>query len=78
MTEEEKASALNDPEKWYGESNDSMKNRAVEFYKEIVGSEKNIIVVSHGGIWRHIHRFKYNIPDNQAITTPPNCEILEI
>ena len=78
MTDEEKKSALESPEYWHGESNESMKGRAVNFYKEIMDSNENIVVVSHGGIWRHIHRYKNNIPDNQPVTTPPNCEILEI
>ena len=78
MTDEEKKRALDDPEYWFGESNESMKGRTIEFYKEIMDSSENILVVSHGGVWRHIHRYKNGIPDNESVPVPPNCEILEI
>lgn len=78
MTDEEKKRALDDPEYWHGESNESMKGRTIEFYKEIMDSSENILVVSHGGVWRHIHRYKNGIPDNEPVPAPPNCEILEI
>lgn len=78
MTDEEKTSILYEPEKWHGETNESFRDRAVEFYNEIKDIQGNIVVVSHGGVWRHIHRYKNNMDIMETVPTPANCEILEI
>lgn len=57
LTEEEKKLWQTNPELWGAESRLGFYKRCKEFFKEIENSDKDILLVSHGGVWRNLMRY---------------------
>lgn len=57
LTDEEKALWRTNPERWGAETRKEFYDRCVSFYKEIENSDKDILLVSHGGVWRNLMRY---------------------
>jgi len=57
LTPEEKMLWRTNPERWGAESRLEFYNRCKEFFKTIEKSDKNILIVSHGGVWRNLRRY---------------------
>ena len=49
------------PKKFGAESSAELCRRVESFYKEIEDSDKNILIVSHGGVYRAIYRYLNNV-----------------
>jgi len=48
-------------------------------YKDILKLNKNVLIVSHGGVYRSIYRYLNNILDfSVKVPTPINCEVINI
>lgn len=59
---EEKIKLLHENPKSFGaESYEELCARVESFFKEIENSDKNILIVSHGGVYRAIYRYLNNI-----------------
>lgn len=75
----EKAEFLISPEKFGAESNYEFYDRCVSVYKDILKLNKNVLIVSHGGVYRSIYRYLNNILDfSVKVPTPINCEVINI
>lgn len=73
-----KAEYLHEPEKYNAEPYQKFYDRVVDVLKEIRDLNKNVLIVSHGGVYRNIYRYKNNIKDfTQQFYTLRNCEIVE-
>ena len=69
---------LINPEKYGAESNLSFYNRCVEFYKDIP-KDKEVLIVSHGGVYKNIYRYINNIADITAkVSLQDNCSVAEL
>lgn len=55
--EEKKQEYINNPEKHGAESYKHFYDRVVDFYKTIQNQEKDILIVSHGGVYMNIYRY---------------------
>ena len=51
------------PEIYFAESTAHLCERVEEFFKEIENEDKNILIVSHGGVYRAIYRYINKISD---------------
>lgn len=51
------------PKKYGAESYDELCYRVEEFFKEIENTDKNVLIVSHGGVYRAIYRYLNNIQE---------------
>jgi len=75
---EHKSEFVMDPEKYGAESHEDFYNRVVEVFKEIQTLNKNVLIVSHCGVYRNIYRYKNNITDfTKKFYVIRNCEIVE-
>lgn len=61
LSTDEKQEYMNNPKKFNAESWQEFYDRVVSFFKEIEHSEKNILIVSHGGVYRNIYKYLNNI-----------------
>ena len=57
LSEEEKQLSHSNPETFGGESIQEFCARVESFFKEIENTNKNILIVSHGGVYRAIYRY---------------------
>lgn len=55
--EEKKQEYINNPEKHGAESYKHFYDRVIDFYKTIENQEKDILIVSHGGVYMNIYRY---------------------
>ena len=55
--EEKKQEYINNPEKHGAESYQHFYDRVIDFYKTIENQEKDILIVSHGGVYMNIYRY---------------------
>ncbi len=60
LTDEEKRLWQTNPELWGAESRLEFYKRCVEFFKEVENTDKDIVLASHGGVWRNIMRYLDN------------------
>lgn len=60
-SEEKSKDAYAHPEKYGAETLPQLYNRVVDFFKEIENSDKNILIVSHGGVYRSLYKYLNNI-----------------
>ncbi|MBE5756091.1 MAG: histidine phosphatase family protein [Clostridiales bacterium] len=78
-TEEELKYAFNKPEKNNGESLPDFFKRVKESYDDILALNKNVLIVSHGGVYRALYKIANNIDGfDLEIETPKNAEVIEI
>lgn len=64
------------PEDFGAESLESLHNRVVSVYKEICDSKRNIVIVSHGAVYKALYRYINNIHDTLLkFKTPETCEL---
>lgn len=77
---EEKIKAFREsPESFGAESNIDFFTRVVEFFSEVENDDRNILIVSHGGVYKNIYRYLHNITDFlQKFPTPENCEVVKL
>ena len=76
--------ALEQPDLWdeetqreYGaETFEEFQKRVVSFYRELEGTKERVLIVSHGGVYRHIYRYLHNIKEKVKVQTLGNCEIV--
>ena len=67
------------PEDFGAESNIDFFTRVIDFFSEIEESDKNILIVSHGGVYKNIYRYLHGITDFlQKFPTPENCEAVKL
>ena len=77
--EKNKSEFLEEPEKYGAESYKEFFDRCVEIYEEVKLLNKDVLIVSHGGVYRNIYRYKNGITDfSQKFHTPENCEIITL
>ena len=75
LSEDEQKYAFTKPEHFGGESHDELCLRVIEFFKEIENSNEDILIVSHGGIYRAIQKYLNNYTSLQFDLKPlPNAE----
>ena len=74
--EEIKKKYIEKPEDYGAEGYQNFYNRVVEFYKTIENDTRDILIVSHGGVYLNLYRYFNNITDFlQSLTQLENCEI---
>ena len=73
--EEDKDNFKLHPENFGAESNLDFYNRCVSAFNDMP-KNKNILIVSHGGVFRNLFRFVNNINDlTYPVSLPENCSI---
>ena len=79
LSEEEQKLAFSNPEYFGGESHEVFCARIKSFLDELVSSNKNILIVSHGGVYRAMYKIINNLNDLQFSMKPlPNASIVLI
>ena len=74
--EEIKQKYIQKPEDYGSEGYQNFYNRVVEFYKTIENDTRDILIVSHGGVYLNLYRYFNNITDFlQSLEQLKNCEI---
>lgn len=74
--EEKKQEYIKNPEKHGAENYQHFYDRVADFYKTIENQEKDILIVSHGGVYLNLYRYFNNITDFlQSLKQLENCEI---
>ena len=68
---------LQDPKKFNAETGEEFIFRVVNFFKEINLPNKNILVVSHGGVFRAINNYTSKSEEEKNVI-PTNCQVLKI
>lgn len=77
--EEEQKLAFTHPEHFGGESHEEFCLRIKSFLDEIKDSKQNILIVSHGGVFRAIYKIINELEDLQFNLKPiPNASIVKI
>ena len=75
LSEQEQEYAFSRPEFFGGESHDELCFRVIDFFKEIENSKEDILIVSHGGIYRALQKYLNNYSSLQFDLKPlPNAE----
>ena len=78
-TPEEIAVAFDNPEKNGGESLPDFFKRVGEVYQDIENLNKNVLIVSHGGVYRALYKLINNIEGYDLdIDTPKNATVIEL
>ena len=78
-TEQEIKYAFDYPEKNGGESLPDFFKRVGEAYKDIESLNKNVLIVSHGGVYRALYKLINNIEGYDLdIDTPKNATVIEL
>ena len=68
--------AYTNPERFGGESHEEFCARVKSFLDEIIDSNENILIVSHGGVYRAIYKIMNNLDNMQFELDPlPNAKI---
>lgn len=75
--EEKNKDFMLNPEKYGAESNEGFYKRCIDAYKDLP-KNKNVLVVSHAGVYKNILRFKQNSTFDTYFNIPDNCQILDI
>lgn len=79
LTKQEQNLAFTSPEYFGGESIQEFCMRVHSFFKEIENSKENILIVSHGGVYRAIYKYINNIDNfDFELKTIPNATIILI
>ena len=79
LSEEEQRLSFTNPEHFGGESHDEFCARIISFYNEISNTDKNILIVSHGGVYRALYKHINNLTDLQFSMKPlPNASLILI
>ncbi len=78
FSEHEKELWQTNPELWGAETRMEFYKRTIEFFREVENTNKNIVIVSHRGVWRNFMRYFDN--ENTDFTKDltkaiGNCEI---
>lgn len=60
-SEEKKQDVFSNPEKYGAETLQQLYDRVTNFFREIENIDKNILIVSHGGVYRAIYKYLNNI-----------------
>jgi broad specificity phosphatase PhoE len=77
LSDEEKRLAFSTPEYFGGETHEQLCSRVLSFFKEIENSTENILIVSHGGIYRALYKYLNNLDSLEFNLKPiPNAEIV--
>ncbi len=77
LSDEEKQLAFSNPEHFGGETHEQLCSRVISFFKEIENSKENILIVSHGGIYRALYKYLNNLDSLEFNLKPlPNAEII--
>ena len=77
LTKQEQDFAFTKPEYFGGESHDELCLRVIEFFKEIENTNEDILIVSHGGIYRALQKYLNNLENLQFDIKPlPNAEFI--
>lgn len=77
-SEDETKDFMNFPEKYGAESNLEFHTRCVKAFNEIV-KYRNVLIVSHGGVYKHIYRHLNKIQDlTEHVPLAGNCEIIKL
>ena len=77
LSDEEKRLAFSTPEYFGGETHEQLCSRVISFFKEIENSTENILIVSHGGIYRALYKYLNNLDSLEFNLKPiPNAEIV--
>ena len=78
-TEQELKYAFEKPEKNGGESLPDLFKRVGDVYKDVESLNKNVLIVSHGGVYRALYKLINNIEGYDLdIDTPQNAAVIEI
>lgn len=79
-TKDEIAEFMRDPKKFGAESYEELCSRVEEVYKEIeqTSKDKNVLIVSHGGVYRAIVRYILGFDNvhSENIHSLKNCEVV--
>lgn len=75
ITKEEYEDFMKDPHKYNAENEEDLYKRNVEFFKEIENSNKNILIVSHRGVWKSLYKYVNNLSLSSKIEKIENCEV---
>lgn len=79
LKEFDKLLAFSNPERFGGESHEEFCSRIKSFYDEIKDSKENILIVSHGGVYRAFYKIINNLQDLQFSMEPiPNACITKL
>ncbi len=79
LTKFELLLAYSAPERFGGESHKEFCERVKSFLDEIINSTENILIVSHGGVYRAIYKIMHNLDNLQFELDPlPNAKIVTI
>ena len=71
--------AYTNPERFGGESHEEFCDRVKSFLDEIIDSNENILIVSHGGVYRALYKIMNNLENMQFELDPlPNAKIVTI
>ena len=62
-TEDEVKDLYENPKKFGAESSEEFCERVVSFFKEIENTDKNVLIVAHGGVYRAIYKYINNIEE---------------
>lgn len=74
-SEEDKENFRLYPEKCGAESNKAFYDRCISAFKDI-SKYKNVLIISHGGVYRNLYRYINNIQDlTYPVSLPENCSI---
>ena len=77
LSDEEKHLAFSNPEHFGGETHEEFCKRVISFFKEIENTTENILIVSHGGIYRAIYKYLNNLNSLDFDLKPlPNAEFV--
>ncbi len=74
-TKEEIEDFTKNPHKYNAESFQDLYQRNINFYKDIENSDKNILIVSHSGVWKMLYRYTHNLSLDDNVEEIKNCEI---
>ena len=78
-TKEELDYAFEKPEKNGGESLKHLFERVIAVYEEIKDLNKNVLIVSHGGVYRALYKYINDIAGYDLdIDTPENASVIEL
>ena len=74
-TKEETEDFIKNPHKYHAESFQDLYDRNVDFFKTIENTDKNILIVSHSGVWKMLRRYVLGLGIYDDVETIENCEV---
>lgn len=75
ITKEEFDDFMADPHKYNAESFQDLYDRNIDFFKEIENSDKNILIVSHSGVWKMLYRYVNGLSIDVKVEPIGNGEV---